>query len=208
MCVIIPYYICDCALSYMIVKVEPLHIASPNAQETMEDLMRKHHAGSIVARMERHVRRMIQVPVDKILHTMPVGKEFPGRRVGKGCHVMYKPERRHTAGPQPEAAHHSLFGSKGEFPLMYDTLELREVKRPVALHGDEVVPLAAMVAEEKVLAVCAFSEVVQRIPEGQPLLYGEERRMLYEPVGKAVCIEEGKDLPYAVRNWRTVWHGL
>lgn len=121
---------------------------------------------------------------------------------------MYKPERRHTAGPQPEAAHHSLFGSKRKFPLTYDALELWEVERPVALHGDEVVPPAAMVAEKKVLAVRASAEVVQRIPEGQTLLYGKERRMLYEPVVKTVCIEEGKDLPYAVRNWRTVWHNL
>lgn len=67
----------DCTLLHVIVKVEPLHLASPNAQEALEDLMRKHHAGRIVARMERHARRMVQVLVDEILHTVPVGKEFP-----------------------------------------------------------------------------------------------------------------------------------
>ena len=51
-------------------------------------------------------------------------------------------------------------------------------------------PLAAMVAQEQVLAMRATLELIERVPECEPFLDGKERRVLYEVVWQPVALEE------------------
>ena len=97
-----------------------------------------------------HQRRAVVVGVEADLlgvEEVPVHEE--GHLVVR---VVYKCKQRHAARPHTEVAHHALRAGEAEFPLVQAVLHVVDVHREAAVHDDEVVAVALVVAEEEVLA--------------------------------------------------------
>ena len=111
-----------------------------------------------------------QVLIDKKLDTMSVGEEFPDTDIlsyigehrllsrgirGGDCqtHILNEAERSHRAGMHAEAAQHPLLGGEGQLSLPEFVLKSVDVQILVALEGDEIMPVALVIAHEEVLAM-------------------------------------------------------
>ena len=70
-------------------------------------------------------------------------------------HVIDKAERTDTARLEAKIFLHTPLGGKTEFPLAKEMLKVMNAHGMIALKNNQIMTIALMVAEEKVLAVSA-----------------------------------------------------
>ena len=147
-----------------------------------------------------------QVLIDKKLDTMSVGEEFPDTDIlshlceyrllsrgirGGDCqpHILNEAERGHRARMDSEAANHPLLGGKGQLSLPEFVLKSVDVQILVALEGDEIMPVALVIAHEEVLAMRRG----QVFPILESLFNGRKRRVAVQLKVNAVGLEKIRD---------------
>ena len=147
-----------------------------------------------------------QVLIDKKLDTMSVGEELPDTDIlshlceyrllsrgirGGDCqtHILNEAERSHRAGMHAEAADHPLLGGEGQLSLPEFVLKSVDVQILVALEGDEIMPVALVIAHEEVLAMRRG----QVFPILESLFNGRKRRVAVQLKVNAVGLEKIRD---------------
>lgn len=158
-----------------------------------------------------------QVLIDKKLDTMSVGEEFPDtdilsylgehRLLRRGIrsgdcqtHIRNEAERGHGAGMHSEAAHHPLLGGEGQFPLPELVLEGVYVEILMALEGNEIMPVALVIAHEEVLAMCCG----QIFPIFESYLNSRKRRVAVQLKVNAIGLEKIRDSGDAHSYFRVI----
>ena len=120
--------------------------------------------------METDPVSLAQIAVDEKLHAMTVGKQLLDadilthvlenrghirRGIGRTSQadVIDKSERGNRPGMQAETTHHPLLRCERELSLPEHVFEGVDIKILVALERDEIMPVALVVAHEKILAM-------------------------------------------------------
>ena len=99
-----------------------------------------------------------------------------------------------------EAADHPLLGGEGQFPLPELVLEGMYVEILMALEGNEIMPVALVVAHEEVLAMCCG----QIFPIFESCFNSRKRRVAIQLEVNAVGLEKIRDSGDAHSYFRVI----
>lgn len=146
-------------------------LAAPELDEAVHVVAGDFQRGGVVIGVEGDPLGLAQVLVQIELDLM--------------VRVVDQPEEGDGAGDRAEIFFHALLRSEGELALMQLVLQAVDVHLLVALEDDQIVPVALVVSEKQVLAVCR----VEILPVFHRLLYRRKRRMLVHDVTDAQFLQ-------------------